>query len=328
MHSSAHPFEALTPDVVLDALDGVGLRGDGRLLQLNSYENRVFQVWLEDGSRVVAKFYRPDRWSDDQILEEHAFARELVEAEVPVVAPLDLGSSGTLARHAGFRFSVSPYRGGREPDLEDPATLEWIGRFLGRLHAVGRTRAFVARPSLDIQTFGVEPRDWLLAHDIVPPDAQPAWRAAAERALERVQRCFEQAGPWRAVRLHGDVHRGNLLWTQAGPHFVDLDDARNGPPMQDLWMLLSGNANGMRMQLSHVWRGYEHFSELDRGQWHLVEALRTLRILHHSAWLARRWEDPAFPAAFPWFGTSNYWAEQTSRLRDQCDAMDEWGSLV
>lgn len=321
---SSHPFDRLTPDLVLDALDTVGLRGDGRLLQLNSFENRVFQVWLEDGRRVVAKFYRPDRWTDAQIQEEHDFARELAEAEIPVVAPLVLPDGGTLGRHAGFRFSASPYRGGREPDLEDPHALEWIGRFLGRLHAIGRRRPFSHRPSLDWRSFGTGPRDWLLAHDLVPSEARTVWQEAAQRALDLAIACFDATGPYTPVRLHGDVHRGNLLWTDAGPHFVDLDDARTGPPMQDLWMLLSGNVNGMRMQLSHVCRGYEDFCDLDPRQWRLVEALRTLRLLHHSAWLASRWEDPAFPAAFPWFGTPTYWIEQAVRLREQCEAMQDW----
>ncbi|WKB54954.1 serine/threonine protein kinase [Eleftheria terrae] len=323
-----HPYAGLTPDTVLDALDAVGLRGDGRMIQLNSYENRVFQVFLEEGAPVVAKFYRPGRWSEAQLDEEHRFALELAEDEVPVVAPLPLvgpasGSHGTLGRHDGFHFAVYPRRGGRAPELEDPATLEWIGRFLGRIHTIGAREGFVARPRLDLESFGLASRDWLLQHDMVPPEVLPAWRDAVDRALESIDERFREAGEVPHLRLHGDCHLGNILWTEQGPHFVDLDDARMGPAVQDLWMLLSGNAEAMATQLFFVLKGYRNFRHFDPRELQLVEALRTLRLLHHSAWLARRWEDPAFPLAFPWFGSSGYWSEQVVRLREQLQAMQE-----
>ena len=322
MTSTPHPYAALTPDVVLDALDAAGLRGDGRLIQLNSYENRVFQVHLEDGEVVVAKFYRPGRWTAGQILEEHAFAQALAEAEIPVVAPLRLAGGSTLAEHAGFLWAAAPRRGGRSPELDDPLTLEWIGRFLGRIHAVGAAEPFRQRPALDIRSFGEEPRDWLLAQDRVPPDVRPAWEDATARALDAVRECFAAAGNVTLLRVHGDCHVGNILWTEGrGPHFVDLDDARMAPAAQDLWMLLSGDRAAMTLQLSEVLAGYEDFRAFDRRELHLLEALRTLRQIHYSAWLARRWEDPAFPAAFPWFGTSAYWSEQVIQLRDQLEAM-------
>lgn len=325
---SPHPYSDLTPDVVLDALDHVGLRGDGRLIQLNSYENRVFQVFLEDGDPIVAKFYRPERWSDAQILEEHEFALELAEAEIPVVAPLHLAPiGGTLGEHAGFRFAAYPRRGGRAPELEDPDTLEWIGRFLGRIHAVGQRKPFMVRPTLDVQTFGEESRDWLLTHRCIPPDVEPAWRSALQQALELVAQRFAEAGGFIRLRLHGDCHLGNILWTPTGPHFVDLDDARMGPAVQDLWMLLSGNHAAMQRQLACVLEGYEHFVPFNRHELQLIEPLRTLRLIHHSAWLARRWADPAFPPAFPWFGGSAYWSEQVVRLREQIEAMQEDMSL-
>src|SRR5262245_4580460 len=261
MSQADHPYSRLTPDTMLDALDSVGLRGDGRLIQLNSYENRVFQVYLEDGSAVVAKFYRPGRWTDAQIREEHDYALELAGAEIPVVAPLRLalptGGQATLAHHDGFPFAVAPRRGGRSPELEDPLTLEWIGRFLGRIHAVGATRPFVARPTLDIASLGDESRDWLLAHEIVPPDVLPAWPSVVVHALDADRARFDDAGPVRTLRLHGDCHVGNILWTDAGPHFVDLDDARNGPAVQDLWMLLSGDRAAQTRQLSDLLAGYE-----------------------------------------------------------------------
>ena len=349
-NSAAHPYAGLTPDVVLDALESFGWRGDGRQLALNSFENRVYQVWMENGPPLVAKFYRPARWSDAQILEEHAFVRELAEHEIPVVAPMGTGSMGTdatsgsvpdfspassssnpatsasvptLHQHAGFRFAVYPRRGGRAPELENRETLEWIGRFIGRIHAVGAARPFVERPALDDQSFGAEPRDWLLAHEFVPTDLREAWQRIAEQALEGVARCYERAGAPRAIRLHGDCHAGNILWTHEGPHFVDFDDARSGPALQDLWMLLSGERAAMTRALGDVLAGYEDFMELDRRELYLVEALRTLRLLHYSAWLARRWDDPAFPAAFPWFNTHRYWQDRILELREQVALMQE-----
>jgi Ser/Thr protein kinase RdoA (MazF antagonist) len=316
------PYADLGPATVLDALESAGLRGDGRLLALNSYENRVYQVWLEDGASVVAKFYRPGRWSDAQILEEHAFVAELAAREIPAVAPLALGGE-TLRAHGPFRFAVYPRRGGRTPELEDRDTLTWLGRFLGRIHAVGAAGAFAQRPALDPESFGREPRDWLLAHDFVPADLREAWRSAAGLALEGVAHCYERAGGVRRLRLHGDCHAGNVLWTDAGPHFVDFDDARTGPAVQDLWMLLSGERASMERQLGFVLEGYRPFREFDARELHLVEALRTLRLVHYSAWIARRWDDPAFPAAFPWFNTQRYWQDRILELREQIALMAE-----
>ena len=336
----AAPFAGLTPDSVLDALDDVGLRGDGRLLQLNSYENRVFQVFLEDGAAVVAKFYRPERWSDAQILEEHAFALELAAEEVPVVAPLVLeapaqalervvlrGDPPTLAVAVADaqRWAVAPRCAGRAPELDDAPTLRWIGRFLGRLHAVGARRPFAQRLRFDVATVGIAARDWLLANDVIPPEALPGWRSACDAALAESQRLFDAAVPLRTLRLHGDCHPGNLLWTAAGPHFVDLDDACSGPAMQDLWMLLSGDVAAMQAQLALVLDGYEQFMPFDARERLLIEPLRTLRMIHHSAWIARRWGDPAFPIAFPWFEGAAYWQQQAQQLREQVDSMREAG---
>ncbi len=325
------PYAGLTPDVVLDALDSVGLRGDGRMLALNSYENRVYQVAMEAGPPYVAKFYRPNRWTDAQILEEHAFVRELAENEIPVVAPLPLAGNGTLSVFAGYRFAVYPNCGGRAPELEDRATREWLGRFIGRIHAVGARAGFRERPALDVASFGEEPRDWLLAHGFVPTDLIDAYRSVVELALAGVRRCFARAGEVRNLRLHGDCHAGNVLWlpdglaygTAAGPHFVDFDDSRTGPAIQDLWMLLSGDRDEMARQLSDVLAGYEDFRDFDPRELALIEALRTLRLIHYAAWLARRWDDPAFPAAFPWFNTQRYWQDRILELREQVAAMDE-----
>jgi len=334
--SSTHPYSSLTPDVVLNSLEAQGLRCDGRLLALNSYENRVYQVGLEEGrdpgdlpaKAVVAKFYRPARWSDAQILEEHEFAHELAAAEVPVVAPMRFGEE-TLRQHEGFRFAVFPRRGGRAPELEDPETLEWLGRFIGRIHAIGRVKPFAQRPRLDIESFGEEPREFLLAGAFIPPELAPAWKQAASLALEGVRAAFDRAGDVEYLRVHGDCHASNVLWTPAtgnsagGPHFVDLDDARMAPAVQDFWMLVSGDRRSMGQQLGKLLSGYEDFAEFDDRELQLVEALRTLRLLHYSAWLARRWDDPAFPIAFPWFNTPRYWQDRVLELREQIAAMQE-----
>jgi len=292
------------------------------MLALNSYENRVYQANLEDGTAVVAKFYRPHRWSDAQLAEEHAFALELEEREIPVVAPLRL-SGNTLHRFADFRFAIYPRRGGRAPELEDEKVLEWIGRFIGRIHAVGATRPFVTREALTPKSFGHEPRAFLLASRFIPGDLRDAWTAITAQALQKVEECYARAGEWRAIRLHGDCHIGNILWTDAGPHFVDLDDARMGPALQDLWMLLSGERAAMGAQLHEVLAGYEQFAEFDRRELYLLEALRTLRLIHYSAWIARRWDDPAFPVAFPWFNTQRYWQDRILELREQIALMEE-----
>jgi Ser/Thr protein kinase RdoA (MazF antagonist) len=327
---SSHPFDALTPDVVLDALAAVGLNGDGRLLALSSYENRVYQVQLEDpyegGASVVAKFYRPGRWTEAQIAEEHAFAGELMAAEVPAVGPLVLGGR-TLHQHAGFFFSVSPRRGGRAPELDDGEVLEWIGRFLARIHTVGATAAFTHRPALDVESFGAEPRGWLLDHHLIPLDVQSAWERRCDEALRIIGDTALAGAGERGIatlRLHGDCHPGNILWTpDAGPHFVDLDDARTGPAVQDLWMLLSGERAQRQRQLGALLDGYELFREFDRAELALIEPLRTLRLIHYSAWLARRWDDPIFPITFPWFGSSDYWQGQVQMLEEQIEAMGE-----
>lgn len=329
---SSHPYDRLTPDVVLDALASTGLFGDGRLMGLSSYENRVYLVYLEEAfqghSSVVVKFYRPDRWRDDQILEEHAFAAELMETEVPAVGPLEL-QGATLHHYGGFSFSVSPRRGGRAPELDDPEVLEWIGRFLGRIHAVGARHSFVTRPMLDPQSFALEPFDWLLTNQALPLDVQTHWTRACGTAIKLIAERVRWGGaanasPYRLLRLHGDCHPGNILWTPGqGPHFVDLDDARTGPAVQDLWMLLSGDRAQQQRQLGPLLDGYEQFREFDRAELALIEPLRTLRLIHYSAWLARRWEDPAFPKAFPWFGSSDYWQGQVQMLEEQIEAMAE-----
>lgn len=316
------PFAELTPDALLTALESTGLRCDGRLLALNSYENRVYQVGIEDSAPLVAKFYRPGRWPDAAILEEHAFTHELAEREIPVVPPLAINNA-TLHHALGFRFAVFPKQGGRAPELDNPDTLEWMGRFLGRIHAVGALQPFTHRPTLDIKSFGEESRDYLLQNNFIPPDLLEPWQSIVAQALDGVRAAFDRAGDVTNIRLHGDCHGGNVLWTDAGPHFVDFDDSRMGPAIQDLWMLLSGDRGDQTRQLSDVLAGYEDFAEFNPRELHLIEALRTLRLIHYAAWLARRWDDPAFPMAFPWFNTQHYWQDRVLELREQVALMQE-----
>ncbi|MFZ6730487.1 serine/threonine protein kinase [Undibacterium sp. Ji42W] len=320
-------FAGLTPELVLDAVESSGLRSDGRMLALNSYENRVYQIGIEDASPIIAKFYRPLRWSDAAIQEEHDFVRELQAQEIPVLAALQTEEGNSLRHYQGFRFSLFKRQSGRAPETGDPATLEWLGRFIGRIHAVGATASYASRPALDLQSFGVLPRTWLLENDFIPPDLLAAYNSVSQQALDGIQACYDRAGDVQQLRLHGDCHMGNVLWLEsgpeAGPHFVDFDDSRMGPGIQDLWMLLSGDRSEMQSQLTDILVGYEDFFEFEPRQLYLIEALRTLRLIHYSAWLAQRWSDPAFPAAFPWFNSQRYWQDRILELREQVALMDE-----
>ena len=319
---TAPAYAGLTPDVLLDAVDRCGFRTSGRFLALNSYENRVYQIGLDDGDPLIAKFYRPDRWSDDAILEEHAFALELAAQEIPVIPPLVIGET-TLHRHAGYRYALYARQGGHWPELNHRDDRLWMGRFIARIHAVGASRSFKHRPVLDIDSFGHQSSRFLLEHGFLPAHTETAYRTLTEDLLQQVDTCFGNAGNVAAIRLHGDCHPGNILWTEQGPHFVDLDDCRTGPAIQDLWMLLSGERHEMQLQLSDLLEGYRQFYLFDYRELQLIEALRTLRMIHYAAWLARRWDDPAFPQAFPWFHTSRYWEDHILALREQASLMNE-----
>lgn len=316
-------YQDLTPDVLLNAVDSVGFRCDGRLHALNSYENRVYQIGMEDGSQLVAKFYRPQRWTNEAILEEHAFTLELAEREIPVVAPLVNEAGQTLHEFEGYRFALYPRRPGRVPELDNPDTLEWMGRFIARIHAVGAIEPFVHRPVLNVASFGDEPFQFIMNGGFIPPDLELAYRTLVEDVLQRVRASFARVPRVANIRLHGDCHPGNVLWTDDGPHFVDFDDCRMGPAIQDLWMLLSGDRAEMSLQLRHIMDGYFEFHDFDIAELHLLEALRTLRMIHYSGWLALRWDDPAFKACFPWFNTQRYWEEQILGLREQAALLDE-----
>ena len=315
------PYAELSPDIVLDALEAVGHRCDGRVLALNSYENRVYQIGVEDGPPVVAKFYRPARWSDAAIREEHAFAAELDAQQIPVVAPLRRDAE-SLFVHGGFRYAVFPRRGGRWPELGTADDREWVGRFLGRIHAVGRAGRFAERGRLRVDALGREAREAVLDGDWMPDYLAAKYEDVTDRLLAVIEAQAEDWGGARIGRILGDCHRGNILWTDAGPHFVDLDDCLSGPAIQDLWMLLAGSQQEMRTQLTDLLKGYEQFADFDRGETALIEPLRALRMIHYSAWLARRWHDPAFPRAFPWFAEPRYWEEHYRALEDQLTAVE------
>ena len=326
------PFSGLSPDAVLDAVEGVGLAVDGRLFALNSYENRVYRVGLEEpltrvdprsaADAVVAKFYRAGRWSDAQIVEEHDFALELAAAELPVAAPLVI-DGGTLHRHGAFRFALFETRRGSAPELDDPGARELLGRTLGRLHARAATRPFRSRPTLTQGGFGRDAVRDVLAGTLLDSALKPAYESAALTAVAAVQNAFERAGPMDTQRLHGDCHLGNLLWDAQGPVFVDLDDCLTGPAVQDLWMLVAGDAQQQQRDWTALMSGYEQFAAFDFREVALIEALRTLRMIRHAAWLAARWSDPAFPRAFPWFAERRYWENHIGDLREQLEAMDD-----
>ena len=317
------PYQNLNPDVMFAAVESCGIRSDGRFLALNSYENRVYQIGVEDSDPVVAKFYRPGRWNSTAIEEEHAFSFELAEQEIPVVPPWRDSNGKSLHEHSGFRFALYPRQGGRWPDLEHKDHRIWIGRLMARMHLVGSLRPFTHRPTLDIQTFGTDSYRFLLESDFLPAHIETAYRTLVEDLLTRISAAFDRAGAVNRLRLHGDCHPGNILWTDDGPHFVDLDDCRMGPAMQDLWMLLSGDTDETTVQLSDLLTGYHEFADFDMRELHLIEALRTIRMIHYAAWLARRWQDPAFPKAFPWFNTPRYWDDHILSLREQAALMDE-----
>jgi Ser/Thr protein kinase RdoA (MazF antagonist) len=315
------PFAGLSPDVVLDAAASLGFECDGRLFALNSYENRVYQMGRPEGA-LVLKFYRPARWTDAQIAEEHAFTAELAAAEMAVASPMQI-EGRTLFRFNDFRFAVFPWLRGRSPELDAPESRAMLGRALARIHRIGGVQPFRVRVKLSIERFGFQARDQVLDSGLLPENMEESYLRATDALLERVERVFDEVGATRQIRLHGDCHLGNLLWNEHGPVFVDLDDCMTGPAIQDLWMLLSGSGSEQQLQWRELVEGYEQFGVLDYGELRLVEPLRSLRMLHHAAWLATRWSDPAFPRAFPWFGGVRYWEEHVNDLLAQVAAVDD-----
>lgn len=315
-------YTELFPETVMDAVESFGYDCSGRMLALNSYENRVYRLDMEDDVPIIAKFYRPERWSDAAIHEEHQFAIELAEQEIPVVAPLVFDGK-TLLESNGYRFALYPLQGGRWPDLETMDDRMWVGRFIARIHAIGSKGVFRERHQIEIERMAVSSSQFLMANDFIPSHLEVAYQTLTDDLIALIKAQFEKAGAYTSIRLHGDCHRSNILWTDNGPHFVDLDDCCNGPAIQDLWMLLSGERAEMTEQLCDLLEGYNDFAEIDLSQLHLIEALRSLRMMHYAAWLAKRWQDPAFPLAFPWFNTDRYWEDHVLELREQFSRMQE-----
>lgn len=319
---SQPPFFSLTPDTVMDAVESLGFLSDGRIMALNSYENRVYQVGLDEAAPLIAKFYRPNRWSDEQISEEHQFMAQLVEQGLSVVPALEQNGH-TLFHFESFRFALFERRGGRAPELDNLDHLYQLGQTLGRIHQVGQAQAFAQRPVLDIQSYGIESIE-LISRGFIPHSLKAAYDSLTNDLLRELDAAFARAGDVNYIRVHGDCHAGNILWRDDLPHFVDFDDARMAPAVQDIWMFLTGDERSQHeLQLSEVLAGYNEFADFNPRELHLVEALRTLRMLHYAAWLARRWEDPAFPHNFPWFNTERYWGEHLLQLREQFSALQQ-----
>ena len=317
----SHPYDGLTPDRILDAIETTGMLPSGHILALNSYENRVYQVGIEDNPPLIAKFYRPQRWSEQAILEEHRFSRELAELEIPVIAPL-ARDGATLRQHGDFRFALFPRQGGHAPEPENLNQLEWIGRLLGRIHSAGRAQSFMARPRLDAHRYGWRARTVVLNSHLLPMEHQQRYLNLSSHLLNLIEEKLDQVQATE-LRLHGDCHPGNILWTGRGPHFVDMDDCCNGPAIQDLWMLLSGDRMDMTMQLDALLAGYRTFQDFNPAELALIEPLRGLRLIHYTGWLTQRWDDPAFPLAFPWFAEAAYWPGYLADLEQQINRIGE-----
>ena len=323
LNETLDSYVNLGPDQILNAIESTGYLCDGRIFALNSYENRVYQVGIHNQEPIIAKFYRPGRWSDESILEEHTFTKELEKNEIPVVAPLMNNTDATLYHAGPYRFALYPRKSGRPPELDDPEHLVQLGRFIGRIHNVGKLKKFQHRPEVNIQTFGTDSYHYLLENYFIPAELEESYGTLCEDLITRITRCFERAGEYDRIRLHGDCHHGNILWRDDIPYILDFDDARTGPAIQDLWMLLSGDRQYMTAGLADLLEGYTEFCDFDARELHLVEALRTLRMMHYAAWIARRWEDKAFPLAFPFFNTQRYWEDHILSLREQAALMDE-----
>ncbi|GAB1256126.1 serine/threonine protein kinase [Aurantivibrio plasticivorans] len=323
VQSKPHPYSALTPEAILDAVESQGFVSDARILGLNSYENRVYQIGIEGEQPIIAKFYRPERWSNEQILEEHQFIQDLAELEIPVVAPLTNKAGETLFESQGFRFALFPRQGGQAPEIDNLDNLVVIGRYLGRIHAAGAKTRFKHRPSIDVRSFGEDSVAFLLSTPgFIPDELRESYTSLTRHLLDAIQEQFAKVS-YQPLRLHGDCHIGNVLWRDERPHFVDFDDARNGPAVQDFWMLLSGEREQQIIQINKILDGYYQFYDFDPIELNLVESLRSLRLMYYAAWLARRWSDPAFPHNFPWFNTQRYWSQHILELREQMAAMNE-----
>lgn len=320
--SSEHPYDALTPDCILNAIESQDYLCNAQLLALNSYENRVYQVGMEDGPPLIAKFYRPKRWSDEQIIEEHQFTLLLKELDIPAVPPLQNSKGESLFHFNNFRFTLYPRQGGHAPELDNLDNLVVLGRFMGRIHAAGADQPFAHRQNISVQRLAIDSYEFLRDQHFIPAELEEAYTSLCEDLIAKIEQKWSAIST-EDIRLHGDCHRGNILWRDDRAHFVDFDDACNGPAVQDLWMLLAGDRESQTLQLNKLLEGYRQFCHFPLSQLGLIESLRSMRIMHYAAWLARRWNDPTFPMNFPWFNTPRYWAEHILELREQLAALDE-----
>jgi Ser/Thr protein kinase RdoA (MazF antagonist) len=315
-------FSALTPDLIIDGLESAGFTVDSGLLALNSYENRVYQFHDEKSVKYVTKFYRPQRWQLDKIYEEHQFSFELAAQELPIVAPLKINDK-SLFEYQGYYFTVFPCRGGRIFEVDNLDQLEWMGRFIGRIHAVSSQANFQYRPSFNTDELLLQARETILRSQYVPRGLLTAFTTILDQVIAVAIEQYLPAKNMTQIRLHGDCHAGNILWRDEGPHFVDLDDCRTGPAIQDLWMMLSGDRQQQLLQLDTLLMGYDEFFTFETDQLILIESLRTMRLVNYMAWLCKRWQDPAFPQSFPWFNTEKYWEQQILMLKEQMSALQQ-----
>ena len=321
-----HPYQKLTPDTVIEAVESTGRFSDARILPLNSYENRVYQVGMDEGDPVIAKFYRPERWSIAQIDEEHRFTQYLYDLDIPVVPPLAINPENetpTIAKQGDFLFALYPRQGGRAPELDNLDHLHQLGRFIGRIHAAGKAFPLSHRIKLSTSRFGSDCVDYLLSNGFIPSDLTEAYSAVCDQILMEIERTSPESDQYDQITLHGDCHPGNVLWRDDRPHFVDFDDVVTGPAIQDLWMLLSGDTPNRQKQLMEIIEGYEMFMPFNLAELKLIEPLRAMRLLHYNAWLARRWHDPAFPMSFPWFNSPRYWSEHILECKEMLSALRE-----
>lgn len=317
-------FTSLNPDLILDAIESKGIYPESGLLALNSYENRVYQFKADDNKRYVVKFYRPKRWSNEQIIEEHDFSEELAQQDIAAVAPLRFDGQ-SLLEHQGYRFCIFPSVGGRMFELDDLDQLERLGQLLGRVHTVSAEQPFQHRDTVNIEQDLINSFDYIKQADLIPNYLELAFFNDLEMLIEASTR--DLSGEFETLRLHGDCHSGNILWQQYDVQddaiLVDFDDCISGPAIQDLWMMLNGDRQQQTLQLDTLIEGYEQFRTFNRAEFKLIEPLRARRMLMYTTWLAKRWQDPAFQRNFSWFNTDKYWEQQVLAIKEQYAALQQ-----
>ena len=313
-------YSLLSPDFMLDAIESIGIHVDSGLLELNSYENRVFQFLDENRQRFVVKFYRPARWSDEQIQEEHDFSLQLKSADIDVVAPLQFDGC-SLFIYQGYRFAIFPSAGGRPIEVDNLDALESVGRNLGRVHQLASQQSFLHRPTVSVVEFVQTPKQILQQNNFVPVHLETSFFDVYDLLSKEIALQYKPDDK-QLIRLHGDLHAGNILWRDKVT-LLDFDDCRQGPAVQDVWMMLHGERHEQLLQLEVMLEGYEEFCSFDTKQLTLIEPLRAMRMMHYMGWIAKRWQDPAFSRHFAWFTDEQYWQQQVTVLQEQIDNMQK-----